>query len=200
MNFKNFPFLYKPENPRFSQFQNFPFGYLYIAPVHTARNTFCYKETWRMILEQIQALNYQRMMSTMYHCYMGKSILSFRWLVCLVTTKKCHEFYKKMHWWCLTFVIIDVPLEIWNILDMELAMTNVDGKLGFSWVHLGLGKFKKNIDFCLGGGREKDSFGNCWNIITSLPLENHHHYYVLPLLLLLLLQLLLIFPFYFFFR
>ena len=33
-------------------------------------------------------------------------------------------------------------------------MTNVDGKLGLSWVHLGLGKFKKNIDFCLGGGRE----------------------------------------------
>ena len=45
MNFKNFPFLYKPENPRFSQFQNFPFGYLYIAPVHTKRNTFCYKDS-----------------------------------------------------------------------------------------------------------------------------------------------------------
>lgn len=35
-------------------------------------------------------------------------------------------------------------------------MTDVDGKLGFSWVHLGLGKFKKNIDFCLGGGRERE--------------------------------------------
>ena len=41
-------------------------------------------------------------------------------------------------------------------------MTDVDGKLGFSWVHLGLGKFKKNIDFCLGGGeRKRDSFGHC---------------------------------------
>lgn len=203
MNLKNFPFLYKPENPRFSQFQNFPFGYLYIAPVHTTRNTFCYKETWWMVLEQIQVLNYPRIMSTMYHCYLGKSTLSFRWLVSLVSTKRFHEFYKKMHWWWLTFVIIDVPFEIWNILDMELAMTNVDGKLGFSWVHSGLGKFKKNIDFCLGGGREKERF--FWKLLKYYhkhALRESPPLLCLPLLLLLLLllllQLLLLFPFYFF--
>ena len=39
---------------------------------------------------------------------------------------------------------------------MELAMTDVDGKLGFSWVHLGLGKFKKNIDATWVGERERE--------------------------------------------
>ena len=35
-------------------------------------------------------------------------------------------------------------------------MTDVDGKLGFSWVHLGLGKFKKNIDATWVGERERE--------------------------------------------
>ena len=44
---------------------------------------------------------------------------------------------------------------------MELTMTNVD-ELGFSWVHLGLGKFKKSMNFCLGGQREKRFF---WKLL-----------------------------------
>ena len=36
----------------------------------------------------------------------------------------------------------NIPFETWNILDMELAMTNVD-ELGFSWVHLGLVKLRR---------------------------------------------------------
>ena len=40
-------------------------------------------------------------------------------------------------------------------------MTNVD-ELGFSWVHLGLGKFKKSMNFCLGGQREKRFF---WKLL-----------------------------------